>query len=180
MDQKLLVQPISQNIAQQGLNIIMWIPTVKALKIKFEAFKNAKSEAEKRNVPMGEGFHRCETIEVIHFLYTFNQRFRCFEPHRFYEMNVYHFCDHCVQIDLRTPWFLRRRQVGFVSGHHMFSKSVHHYLVGDRFKGLKRLPTIDHLENVIHIVFGFTVVDFDLDLYLFRNVFQHHIPVLSI
>ena len=41
--------------AKQGLNIIMWIPTVKALKIKFEAFKNAKSEAEKRNVPMGEG-----------------------------------------------------------------------------------------------------------------------------
>ena len=41
--------------ATQGLNIIMWIPTVKALKIKFEAFKNAKSEAEKRNVPMGEG-----------------------------------------------------------------------------------------------------------------------------
>jgi alkanesulfonate monooxygenase SsuD/methylene tetrahydromethanopterin reductase-like flavin-dependent oxidoreductase (luciferase family) len=41
--------------AQQGLNIIMWIPTVKALKIKFEAFKNAKSESEKRNVPMGEG-----------------------------------------------------------------------------------------------------------------------------
>ncbi|MDC0215905.1 LLM class flavin-dependent oxidoreductase [Candidatus Pelagibacter sp.] len=41
--------------AQQGLNIIMWIPTVKALKIKFEAFKNAKSETEKRNVPMGEG-----------------------------------------------------------------------------------------------------------------------------
>jgi len=41
--------------AQQGLNIIMWIPTVKALKIKFETFKNAKSVAEKRNVPMGEG-----------------------------------------------------------------------------------------------------------------------------
>ena len=41
--------------AQQGLNIIMWIPTVKALKIKFEAFKNAKSESEKRNVPLGEG-----------------------------------------------------------------------------------------------------------------------------
>ena len=41
--------------AQQGLDIIMWIPTVKALKIKFEAFKNAKSESEKRNVPMGEG-----------------------------------------------------------------------------------------------------------------------------
>jgi len=41
--------------AQQGLNTIMWIPTVKALKIRFEAFKNAKSKAEKRNVPMGEG-----------------------------------------------------------------------------------------------------------------------------
>ena len=41
--------------ATQGLNVIMWIPTVKALKVKFEAFKNAKSEAEKRNVPMGEG-----------------------------------------------------------------------------------------------------------------------------
>ncbi len=33
----------------------MWIPTVKALKVKFEAYKNAKSEAEKRNVPLGEG-----------------------------------------------------------------------------------------------------------------------------
>ena len=41
--------------AAQGLNVIMWIPTVKALKVKFEAFKNAKSVAEKRNVPMGEG-----------------------------------------------------------------------------------------------------------------------------
>ena len=41
--------------AQQGLNTIMWIPTVKALKIRFEAFKNAKSKAEKRNVPMGGG-----------------------------------------------------------------------------------------------------------------------------
>ena len=29
----------------------MWIPTVKALKIKFEAYKNARSESEKRNVP---------------------------------------------------------------------------------------------------------------------------------
>ena len=41
--------------AQNGINVIMWIPTVKALKIKFEAYKNARSEAEKRNVPMGEG-----------------------------------------------------------------------------------------------------------------------------
>ena len=36
--------------AQQGLNIIMWIPTVKALKIKFEAYKNAKSESEKKKL----------------------------------------------------------------------------------------------------------------------------------
>ena len=54
--------------AQQGLNIIMWIPTVKALKIKFEAFKNAKSEAEKRNVPMGEGISlvRDMFLSLIH------------------------------------------------------------------------------------------------------------------
>ena len=41
--------------AQHGINIIMWIPPVKALKVKFEAYKKAKSEAEKRNVPLGEG-----------------------------------------------------------------------------------------------------------------------------
>ena len=51
--------------AQQGLNIIMWIPTVKALKIKFEAFKNAKSEAEKRNVPMGEGISLVRDMFVL-------------------------------------------------------------------------------------------------------------------
>jgi len=33
----------------------MWIPTVKALKERFEIYKNAKSETEKRDVPMGEG-----------------------------------------------------------------------------------------------------------------------------
>jgi len=41
--------------AKNGIKIIMWIPPVKALKIKFEAYKNAKSEAEKKNVPLGEG-----------------------------------------------------------------------------------------------------------------------------
>ena len=41
--------------AQNGINIIMWIPTVKALKIKFEAYQKAKSEKEKRNVTLGEG-----------------------------------------------------------------------------------------------------------------------------
>ena len=42
--------------AQQGINIIMWIPTVKALKIKFEAYKNARSESEKRRcTDLGEG-----------------------------------------------------------------------------------------------------------------------------
>ena len=41
--------------AQNGIKIIMWIPTVKALKVKFEAYKNARSESEKRNVSLGEG-----------------------------------------------------------------------------------------------------------------------------
>ena len=41
--------------ARNGINIIMWIPPVKALKIKFESYKNVCSELEKRNVPLGEG-----------------------------------------------------------------------------------------------------------------------------
>ena len=41
--------------AKNGIKIIMWIPPVKALKIKFEAYKKAKSEAEKKDVPLGEG-----------------------------------------------------------------------------------------------------------------------------
>jgi len=44
-----------EQAAKDGINIIMWIPTVKALKIKFESYRNARSEAEKRNVPLGEG-----------------------------------------------------------------------------------------------------------------------------
>tara|TARA_Y100000590_G_scaffold59604_1_gene63216 strand:- start:182 stop:1348 length:1167 start_codon:yes stop_codon:yes gene_type:complete len=38
-----------------GLNTIMWIPTVKALKKRFEIYKDAKSNAENRDVPLGEG-----------------------------------------------------------------------------------------------------------------------------
>ena len=41
--------------AQNGLNTIMWIPTVKALKTRFEIYRDAKSKAENRNVPLGEG-----------------------------------------------------------------------------------------------------------------------------
>jgi alkanesulfonate monooxygenase SsuD/methylene tetrahydromethanopterin reductase-like flavin-dependent oxidoreductase (luciferase family) len=41
--------------AKNGINCIMWIPTVKTLKKRFEIYKNAKSEAEKKDVPMGEG-----------------------------------------------------------------------------------------------------------------------------
>ena len=41
--------------AKNGINCIMWIPTVKTLKERFEIYKNAKSETEKRDVPMGEG-----------------------------------------------------------------------------------------------------------------------------
>ena len=33
----------------------MWIPTIKTLKKRFEVYKNAKSETEKKDVPMGEG-----------------------------------------------------------------------------------------------------------------------------
>ena len=33
----------------------MWIPTVKALKKRFEIFRDAKSKAENRNVQLGEG-----------------------------------------------------------------------------------------------------------------------------
>ena len=33
----------------------MWIPTVKALKPKFEAYKNKRSEVTKKNIPLGEG-----------------------------------------------------------------------------------------------------------------------------
>jgi len=41
--------------AENGLNTIMWIPTVKALKKRFEIYKDAKSKAENREVPLGEG-----------------------------------------------------------------------------------------------------------------------------
>src|SRR6056300_1467887 len=41
--------------AQNGLNTIMWIPTVKALKKRFEIYQEAKSKAENRNVALGEG-----------------------------------------------------------------------------------------------------------------------------
>ena len=41
--------------AKNGINCIMWIPTVKTLKKRFEIYKNAKSETEKKDTPMGEG-----------------------------------------------------------------------------------------------------------------------------
>ena len=41
--------------ARNGINTIMWIPTVKALKKRFEIYKKAKSEIENRDVPLGEG-----------------------------------------------------------------------------------------------------------------------------
>ncbi len=40
---------------RHGLNTIMWIPTVKALRERFEVYRKARSEAEGRDVPMGEG-----------------------------------------------------------------------------------------------------------------------------
>ena len=41
--------------AKNGINTIMWIPTVESLKKRFEIYKNARSESEKRNVEMGDG-----------------------------------------------------------------------------------------------------------------------------
>ena len=41
--------------AKNGINCIMWIPTIKTLKKRFEIYKNAKSDTEKRDIPMGEG-----------------------------------------------------------------------------------------------------------------------------
>ena len=41
--------------AANGINTIMWIPTVKALKKRFQLYQEAKSKAENREVPLGEG-----------------------------------------------------------------------------------------------------------------------------
>ena len=41
--------------ARNGINTIMWIPTVKALKKRFLLYQEAKSKAENRDVPLGEG-----------------------------------------------------------------------------------------------------------------------------
>tara|TARA_B100000029_G_scaffold515507_1_gene622985 strand:+ start:3934 stop:5103 length:1170 start_codon:yes stop_codon:yes gene_type:complete len=41
--------------AKNGINTIMWIPTVQSLKKRFEIYRKSKSEHEKRNVEMGEG-----------------------------------------------------------------------------------------------------------------------------
>ena len=44
-----------ERAAELGINCIMWIPTVKSLKKRFEIYKDAKSKTEKRDVSMGEG-----------------------------------------------------------------------------------------------------------------------------
>ena len=41
--------------AKNGINCIMWIPTVKTLKERFNVYKNAKSKTENKDVSMGEG-----------------------------------------------------------------------------------------------------------------------------
>ena len=40
---------------RNGLKCIMWIPTVGMLKERFEVYRNARSETEGRDVPLGEG-----------------------------------------------------------------------------------------------------------------------------
>ena len=44
-----------EQAAKDGINVIMWIPTVKALKKRFEIYRDAKSKKENRDVPLGEG-----------------------------------------------------------------------------------------------------------------------------
>ena len=41
--------------AKNGINTMMWIPTVKSLKNRFKIYQEAKSTEEKRHVEMGEG-----------------------------------------------------------------------------------------------------------------------------
>ena len=41
--------------AKNGINTMMWIPTVKSLKNRFKIYQEAKEKAEKRRVEMGEG-----------------------------------------------------------------------------------------------------------------------------
>ena len=41
--------------AENGIKTLMWIPTVKALKKRFEIYRDAKSKTENRDVPLGEG-----------------------------------------------------------------------------------------------------------------------------
>lgn len=41
--------------AKNGINTMMWIPTVKSLKDRFKIYQEAKSTEEKRHVEMGEG-----------------------------------------------------------------------------------------------------------------------------
>ena len=41
--------------ARNGINTIMWIPTVKTLKQRFQVYKDARSKAEKKNIDLGEG-----------------------------------------------------------------------------------------------------------------------------
>jgi len=53
-----------ESAAKNGINCIMWIPTVKTLKKRFEIYKNAKSDTEKRDVPMGEGISLVRDVYV--------------------------------------------------------------------------------------------------------------------
>jgi alkanesulfonate monooxygenase SsuD/methylene tetrahydromethanopterin reductase-like flavin-dependent oxidoreductase (luciferase family) len=41
--------------AKNGINTMMWIPTVKSLKNRFKIYQEAKSEAENKPAKMGEG-----------------------------------------------------------------------------------------------------------------------------
>ena len=44
-----------ESAAKNGLGCLMWLPTVKSLKERFKIYRQARSELEGRDVPMGEG-----------------------------------------------------------------------------------------------------------------------------
>lgn len=48
-------QPSIEGAGRKGINAMFWIPPTDALRPRFESYRNARSEAEGREVPLGEG-----------------------------------------------------------------------------------------------------------------------------
>ena len=80
--------------AENGLNTIMWIPTVKALKKRFEIFKEAKSKAENREVPLGEG------ISLVRDMFVAKTMEEAKEMAGEYIVNYMRWVCHCVDWEI--------------------------------------------------------------------------------